>query len=351
LTQKTCIIIVLVILVATFFTSCDKAIEKKYLSKDMNPNSIKDLTKPIEEEETEISEIIYNDEQKIIIPEAMKQNVSLSLNEKVPIRSVLYELSRKLNINFQMDPTIKKSIIFSARNKSFVEIIDSICDVADLRYSIHNNMISIVNDCPYTVTYNLRFLNFSRDSENKISIATEVSSGASQENSRNIPNDNSNTIHSDSNVIVKTKNDFWAEFEDGIKVILGKDEKYSINKQAGVINVSGNSKQHKSVIEYINAIKESTESQVLIEAKIIEVSLKNEYKRGIDWNLLSRRIDIQSESGTSILNNTVTPFTGKYKSKGMNILLNAIEEFGVMRTISNPRITAMNNQAAILKVA
>ncbi|MDR2075000.1 MAG: secretin N-terminal domain-containing protein [Holosporales bacterium] len=343
--------------------SCDRAVEKNYLSKGVNPTSVKSLTNPVEDESEEKIFHIRRSEPEFIIPDVMKQNVSLSLNDKLPIRSVLCETSKKLNIDFQMDPSINTKIIFSVHNRPFIEVLDAICDMANLRYSIHNNIVSVVNDLPYTATYSLRFLNFSRDSENKISIATEVSSGASQENSsgttasgKTVSTINTNTGgSSDSNVTVKTKNDFWAEFEEGIKVILGKKEDacYSINKQSGIVTVSANSKQQKCIRDYIGAIKSSTESQVLIEAKIIEVVLKNEYRRGIDWSILSKKIDITAESGMrdSVFDSATTPFSGKYKSKGMNILLNAIEEFGATRTISNPRITAMNNQAAILKVA
>jgi general secretion pathway protein D len=345
-----------------FLNSCDRAVEKNYLSKGVDPTSVKNLTNPVEDESEEKIIPIKRHEPELIIPDVMKQNVSLSLNDKLPIRSVLCETSKKLNIDFQMDPSINTKVIFSVHNRPFIEVLDAICDMANLRYSIHNNIVSVVNDLPYTATYDLRFLNFSRDSENKISIATEVSSGASQENSSGTTTSgktvstNTNTGgSSDSNVTVKTKNDFWAEFEEGIKVILDKKEDacYSINKQSGIVTVSANSKQQKCIRDYIGMIKSSTESQVLIEAKIIEVVLKNEYRRGIDWSILSKKLDINAESGmrNSMFDSTTTPFSGKYKSKGMNILLNAIEEFGAMRTISNPRITAMNNQAAVLKVA
>jgi general secretion pathway protein D len=342
------------------FPSCDRAVEKNYLSSGVDPASVKSLTNPIEDENEERISPTKKREPEFIIPDILKQDVSLSLNDKLPIRSVLCETSKKLNIDFQMDPSINTKVIFSVRNRPFIEVLDAICDMANLRYSINNNIVSVVDDTPYTATYDLRFLNFSRDSENKISIATEVSSGASQESSgtatgKTTATSNQTIGSSDSSVTVKTRNDFWAEFEEGIKVILGKKEDtcYSINKQSGIVTVSANSKQQKNVKNYIGMIKSSTESQVLIEAKIIEVVLKNEYRRGIDWNILSKKLDINAQSGMrdSMFDSATTPFSGKYKGKGMNILLSAIEEFGATRTISNPRITAMNNQAAVLKVA
>jgi general secretion pathway protein D len=338
------------------FVGCDRVAEKKYLSKDITPCDVKTLSQPIQEElcSFDCGKKTENIEPIVVIPEVLKQKISISLNEKLSVKSILSEAARKLHIDFQMDSSIDSHLIFSARNRQFIEILDAICDMANLRYSINNNFISVVKDTPYTATYDVQFLNLSRDSENKISIATEVSSGVAQ--SGNVA---TKSESSDSNVTVKAKNDFWAELENSIRVILGTNENspYSINQQSGVVTVLGNSKQQKHIRTYIKMIKASAESQVLIEAKIVEVVLKNEYRRGIDWSLISEKINIQASPGmkdSAFGNRSAMPFTGTYGESGktgMYVLLKAIEEFGSMRTISNPRIAAMNNQAATLKIA
>ncbi|MDR1488136.1 MAG: hypothetical protein LBI26_00065 [Holosporales bacterium] len=359
----------LAIITILILSSCDKHIEKKFLSKDIDPNSVKELTSPIENEFN--SPIIVrkkSNEPEFIIPELLKQKVSISLNETLPIKSALYETAKKLKIDFQIDPSINTSVIFSAHDLPFIEVLDAVCDLADLRYTITGNFVKVVKDIPYTNTYTLQFLNFSRDSENKISISTEVSSAPqvtaspqpsttsrdlSEKNSVTSSNGSSSSTEGNANssVVVKTKNDFWAELDNGIKVITGNDKttasSYSVNRQSGIITVNANSKVQKYVKQYIDMVKKSTETQVLIEAKIIEVTLKNEYKRGIDWNFLAGVVDIKNTT----IDSTTTSFAGNFKATNMGTILNALENFGSMRTVSNPRITAMNNQAAILKVA
>ncbi|MDR2666629.1 MAG: hypothetical protein LBB34_00720 [Holosporales bacterium] len=326
-------------------------VKTKYLSTDINENAVNTLTAPLDEENEDITP--YKPHRKVvIIPDELKQEVSLSLNESLPVKSVLCETAKKLGINFQMDPTIEAKIIFQAKKKPFIEILDAICDMTDLRYTISNGIVKVMKDEQFSVTYSVQFLNCSKDSENKISIATEVASSETEGKDKRV---------SDSNVVIKAKGDFWQEFEDGLKVITkgspNPKDQYSINRQSGVVNVLGNSKVHANVVKYIEKVKESTMSQVLIEAKIIEVSLKNEYKRGINWNLLSGRFKIDGALGDNASNGIgSTGNHGKvvsfgYAKNSMSALLNALEEFGSTRTISNPRIRAMNNQAAILKVA
>ena len=332
---------------------CDRSVEKKYLSANIKDDSIKNMTESVNDE---VEEIIQhkNNEPQVVIPEELKQEVSLTLNENISVKSVLCETAKKLNIDFQIDPTVDSRVIFQAHKRPFIEILDAVCDMTNLRYTISSGFVKVVKDIPFTKTYDVQFLNFSRDSENKISIATEVNSDSSD-----IGNNKGNDHSSDSSVTVKAKNDFWAELNEGVKIILGEnqDVKYSINKQSGIITVCANSKAQRNIKDYIDKVKESTNNQVLIEAKIIEVVLKNEYRRGINWDFVSKRSSIKSSFGTMANNgisnqgNHGTPVSFSYKVSKVENILNALEEFGSMRTISNPRITAMNNQAAVLKVA
>ncbi len=341
----------ILLVIAVLFLGCDRLVENKYTSGNLKEDSVKNMMNPIDDEEA-IPQSKKAITPKIIIPENLKQEVSLILNENLSVKSVLYETAKKLNINFQMQPDIDSKIIFQARKKPFIEILDAVCDMADLRYTISNGLVKVVKDVPFSATYDIQFLNFSRDSENKISIATEVSSTDCADK---------NSHSSDSNVVVKAKSDFWSELDEALKIILNSNKeegvKYSINKQSGIVTVWANSKMQKNIRDYIEKVKESTMSQVLIEAKIIEVSLKNEYRRGINWGLLNGRFKLgssfgsDSSNGISNVGTHGSPVSFSYSRNSMSSILSVLEEFGSTRTISNPRITAMNNQAAVLKVA
>lgn len=332
---------------------CDRMIKNKYSSSDITESSVKNMMTAIEDEEEVPLKLPQVTEPIQLIPENLKQPVTLALGENLSVKSVLYETAKKLNINFQMQPDIDNNVIFQAKQRPFIEVLDAICDMSNLRYSISNGVVKVVRDEPFSTNYNIQFLNFSRDSENKISIATEVSSTEIQDK---------NPTSSDSSVVVKAKSDFWSELDASLKIILGSGEKdstskYSINRQSGIVTVFANSKIQKSVREYIEKVREATLSQVLIEAKIIEVTLKNEYRRGINWGLINGRLRLESSFANNSLNGLSNvgakgaPISFSYTKKDMSSILSALEEFGSTRTISNPRITAMNNQAAVLKVA
>src|SRR5262249_31946095 len=65
---------------------------------------------------------------------------------------------------------------------------------------------------------------------------------------------------------------------------------YTINKQAGIISVMANKRKQKSIADYINKLRESMSMQVLIEAKVIEVALDEEFAGGIDWSKIGGKM-------------------------------------------------------------
>src|SRR5205807_2316797 len=55
------------------------------------------------------------------------------------------------------------------------------------------------------------------------------------------------------------------------------------NRESGVLYVRATSKQHEKVQEFLDQVLAGARRQVLIEATVAEVQLRNEYQRGITW--------------------------------------------------------------------
>jgi MSHA biogenesis protein MshL len=150
---------------------------------------------------------------------------------------------------------------------------------------------------------------------------------------------------------------------------------YSMNKQAGIVSVFGTGRQHKLVRDYLGKVRGSMSSQVLIEAKVVEVTLSDQFKSGINWRTLSgRNLNMAAPLGISTTNAngtttttlpTVAPPYATFSTAtqnvmtlgfiqnriGLDTLVSLVKEYGTVRTLSSPRLTVMNNQTAVLKVA
>lgn len=290
---------------------------------------------------------------KVQIPAKLKQPVSISIGENLSLKTALLALAQNCKIDIQLSPDIDRRIVFSAHRRPFIDVIKDICDLADLRFSIKEHAIRIEPDTPFPHNYNVQHLNLVRSADNHTSIATDVFASGNQNNTAL---DNG----SNSNVTAKIENDFWSELKSNLEIILGSPSLFTLHKQGGIITVRGTAKQHRAVNQYLNSLKRATTTQVLIEAKVIEVSLKDEFKAGINWKQLTHDVfranipfgKIAQESKIAAAMSPHQDILSIGLDTGdFSALLQAIQQFGATRTLSSPRLTVLNNQNAILKVA
>ena len=137
-----------------------------------------------------------------------------------------------------------------------------------------------------------------------------------------------------------------------------------VNAASGVITINGTDTQHQLIQRHIDSVVNAVQRQVLIEATIVEVSLSDAYQGGIDWSRLA------ISGGLNITQTLLGGFSGAaiaagaaagnaltigYTNPTTNIgnisgTVKLLQEFGNSRVLSSPKLMAMNNQTALLKV-
>lgn len=230
--------------------------------------------------------------------------ISFSVTDQVPLKDVLIEFGRMVKIDVDIDPTISGGIILNAKNRPLKEVIDRIATLGNLRYSYNNGVLRFENDNPYTKNYFVDYL---------------------------------------------TNGNVWTDVETNLTAILGAA--FTPNKSAGIIAVYATDKQHQKVAQYLADVEKYASAQVLIEAKVIEVKLDKAYSSGINW---ARRdgttadTNFATSAGYSAASSTTFAISTVLSKSDFQFSISALEEFGVTKTISSPRISAVNNQKAIL---
>ena len=151
---------------------------------------------------------------------------------------------------------------------------------------------------------------------------------------------------------------------------------YILNRQAGVLTISGTDKQHQLLERFLDKLETNASSQVLIEAKILEVQLNDSYQTGVDWRIFNNKLGLafnpQAVVGTTsagagignpisfvidkspedgIINGLNNPAGSAAATNVLGFLARLTEQFGTVRTLSSPRLHAMNNQIATLTFA
>ncbi|MCB1556580.1 MAG: type II and III secretion system family protein [Alphaproteobacteria bacterium] len=337
--------------------------------------------------------------------------VSVSVNQTVPLRDVLYQLAEQASYDLELDPRIRGSIIFSAKEKPLDTVVDRICKMAGLRYTLDDDVLRVELDTPYNKTYKIDYLSYVRKNESAVQNDIGVVTGEGANTGSSFKMDSQGEA------------DFWKELETNLTQILGSstavatlrssndpqvsvveslapvepvqsggsgapgeavvqvstlptleeepfDEEalaatFSVNRQAGMVSVYATERQQEEIQAYLQELKRSVTAQVLIEAKILEVSLSDEYAAGIDWGKLSDSnfvFDINSGVNGALavtrptfdpnpISNPATNFRIGYVGNNFAAMVDAVSRFGTVRALASPRLTVLNNQSAALTVA
>ncbi|WP_233009264.1 pilus (MSHA type) biogenesis protein MshL [Rheinheimera faecalis] len=163
-----------------------------------------------------------------------------------------------------------------------------------------------------------------------------------------------------SSVQSSSETDFWKDLKEAITGVMGSgpDRAVVVSPQAGLVTVRGLPAEIEAVRAYLGQTEESLQRQVILEVKIIEVTLNDDYQQGINWSQIAGTIgstDINFSNNSFTLGNNITAQIGGLGSIGFegddfSGVINLLETQGNAQVLSSPRVTAINNQKAVIKV-
>ncbi len=287
--------------------------------------------------------------------------------DAVPVDKLLFALARDANMNVDIHPNIQGNITLNAINQTLPQLLERIVKQVDLRYQVLDNIITISPDLPYMHLYKVDYVNMSRETKSEVTVSTQIISdidrvgGGGSGGSGGGGSGDNNSITTITN---ESNNKFWFTLEKNINTILAsyetdiinkkESDKVTVNPESGLVNVYATHKQHTKIQSFLDQVLASTHRQVLIEATIAEVRLNDNYQAGINW----QRIAGDFTYNQAILGGDLgsSPFYSfEYKNPNskfgdISSTVRLLETFGSVRVLSSPKIMALNNQTALLKV-
>jgi len=131
---------------------------------------------------------------------------------------------------------------------------------------------------------------------------------------------------------------------------------YTIDKPIGLITVTAPRSLLDQIANYIDNLKAELYRQVTIEAKIVEVTLNSDNTTGINWEDLLQNVN--NPFNFKLQFNTLRFFTPNPESgrfltisdQSFGLFLDAIKTQGDTNVISNPKISVMNGQPAMINI-
>ncbi len=282
----------------------------------------------------------------------------------VPVTEVLYSLARESQEKIDVIGEIEGDLSLSVFDQTLEYILDEIASQASLRLKVSGNNYILMTDKPFLRNYELDYLNMQRVSESRVDLATQVGTistdigegGTSQ----------SGTNGSRLFVENKTEHSLWDSVTASIGgIVEDSGDKLFVNRESGIISVMALASEHRSIQSLLDDIVDSARRQVLIEATVVEVTLNDSFESGVDWRILgngfggeqnslaySQILSASPEASSAVTaGNVLLSFTDSGSALGnISATLNLLQQFGEVQVLSSPKIIAMNNQPAILKV-
>lgn len=156
----------------------------------------------------------------------------------------------------------------------------------------------------------------------------------------------------------ENQNTFWSGLEAELKAMLRDGDSLVVNKFSGVAQVTAPVRRQETIRAFIELVNHRITQQVEIEARIVEVSLNDEKKLGVDWELAATSagsvqldagapLQVAGVGGSLLAANTFAANLGFGRATAV---IHALQQQGNVKTVAQPRLRALNNQTSFIKV-
>ncbi|TVO91555.1 MULTISPECIES: pilus (MSHA type) biogenesis protein MshL [Shewanella] len=205
--------------------------------------------------------------------------------------------------------------------------------------------------------------NNGNSNQNNNGLNNNNNSGFGNNNNNNSNNQNSNNTNG-TFISSRTKTDFWGELQKTLESILGNSgdgRSVVVTPQAGLVTVRANPDELRQIRSFLSTAESHLQRQVILEAKILEVTLSDGYQQGIQWQdvlgsaLADGNTKVNFGTSEGSFGDQITEAIGGVTSLSLNgtdftAMITLLDTQGDVDVLSSPRVTASNNQKAVIKV-
>jgi MSHA biogenesis protein MshL len=307
----------------------------------------------------------------------------------VEARSFFASLVKGTEYSAAIHPAVAGNITVNLTDVTLDEVLSVVQNMYGYDVIKSGKVIQVYPAGMRTVTIPVDYLQFKRTGRSLTSISTGSVTSAGTSNSGGSSDSSSSSSSSDSEnssdsstsptggtrIETVTESDFWPMLQQAVANLIGsgKGQSVVVTPQASVITVRAFPDDIRQVREFLGVSQERMQRQVILEAKILEVTLSDGYQQGINWSNLSASIGSGGVSlGRPYAGGTTLPGTGvtiptlpgldtigtllggqtnvTISDGNFDAVLSFMSTQGDLNVLSSPRITAANNQKSVIKV-
>lgn len=297
--------------------------------------------------------------------------------QQVDVRAFFAALVDGTPFSAAIHPQVTGNISLSLKQVTMAQVMDLLQDLYGYDIQRKDTVYQVRPAGMRTETFAVNYLLMKRDGSTQTSI---ISGGVSQnaDNNNNTQGNQFNdftgnsagggnlnglgggTNNNGTAINTRTETDFWSTLQESLTAMVGSDNGRAVfvTPQAGLVTVRALPQEIQDIKTFLKVSETHLQRQVVLEARILEVELKDDFQQGINWNQIiasagSTEFNFSTTAGN--FGNQITSALGgvtslSFLNEDFTGVLSLLSTQGDVQVLSSPRVTATNNQKAVIKV-
>ena len=265
--------------------------------------------------------------------------------------------------NLVVHPEVTGNISLDLKNVSLQQVLEVTRQMYGYDFDYANGIYKVLPAGLRTRVYQINYLNIKRAGLSDILVSSgQLSTNVSGSGGSSGGSSTSSAVLS--RITTESEVDFWSALQTSLVTIIGTEEGRSVitNGSAGIVLVKALPSELEEVEEYLERSQLIMQRQVVLEAKILEVTLNEGFQQGVNWQYVkdltseldddgfARRAVTLGQNSIDLANPIGGVFSAAFRINNFTAMIDLLRSQGSVQVLSSPRIATINNQKAVIKV-